>query len=158
LLTVAIAAIAKKIAAVIPPASATISVPLRSPAATVSIGPRTAPQMNVKPNSAATPHPLLRSAVTTNSEPNIAAIITSGVAIGCSVYSVRQSSCMPANAPTIVGSSVSASSQYVLRRTRFESTATATCPRLAMSPYVTGSRLRSIVPPPKAPQGPESSR
>ena len=42
--------------------------------------------MNVKPSSATTPHALLRSRVTTNSEPSIAANISSGAMIGAYTF------------------------------------------------------------------------
>ena len=61
LVTVAIAAMPKKIAAVMPPANATSCPPLLKPAATVRIGVRNSPATNVKPNSAAMPQALLRS-------------------------------------------------------------------------------------------------
>ena len=109
--TVAIAAIAKKIAAVMPPASATSWPPLRKPAATVRIGVSTRPAMNVKPNSATTPQALLRSAVTTNSEPIITPNISSGAMIGYAMNTRARLNCIPANAPAIVGSIDSASSQ-----------------------------------------------
>ena len=75
--------------------------------------------MNVKPNSATTPQALLRSSVTTNSMPSIAANISSGVMIGAERKRPAKLICMPTNAPAIVGSIDSASSQYVLRRTVF---------------------------------------
>ena len=111
MLTVAYAARAKKTAAVSPPDSATSCPPLRKPAATDRIGVSISPAMNVKPNSAGTPHALLRSRVTTNSEPSIAPNISSGVMIGAALNSAMKLNCMPAKAPAIVGSMDSASSQ-----------------------------------------------
>ena len=75
LVTVAMAAIAKKIAAVIPPAEPDeLPAVATSPRRTVSDRCQAyTPAMNVKPNSATTPHALLRRRVTTNSEPIITA-------------------------------------------------------------------------------------
>ena len=67
--------------------------------------------MNVKPKRATTPQPLLRSSVTTNSDPSIAANISSGAMIGADWNRLAKLSCMPTNAPAIVGSIDSASSQ-----------------------------------------------
>ena len=67
--------------------------------------------MNVKPNSATTPQLLLRSAVTTNNEPIITPNMSSGAMIGDALKNAKKLSCMPTNAPAIVGSIVSASSQ-----------------------------------------------
>ena len=67
--------------------------------------------MNVKPNSATMPQPLLRSRVTTKSDPSIAANISSGAMIGAERNTDAKLSCMPTYAPTIVGSIDSASSQ-----------------------------------------------
>ena len=69
------------------------------------------PEMNVKPKSAITPHPLLRSSVTIHSEPSIAPNISSGVAIGADLNRAMKLSCMPTKAPATVGNSDSASSQ-----------------------------------------------
>ena len=80
--------------------------------------------MNVKPNSAGTPHALLRSAVTTNSAPSITPNISSGAMIGAERNRPTKLICMPTHAPAIVGSIDSASSQYVLRSTRFWLSAT----------------------------------
>ena len=105
------AAIAKKIAAVIPPASATSCPPLRKPAATDRIGASIKPAMNVKPNRAGTPHALLRSAVTPNSAASITPNIASGARIGAERNSPTKFICIPTHAPAIVGSMDSASSQ-----------------------------------------------
>ena len=84
---------------------------MRKPAATVRIGVSIRPAMNVKPNSATTPQLLLRSRVTTNSDPIITPNISSGVMIGAARNRLMKLSCMPASAPAIVGSIDSASSQ-----------------------------------------------
>ena len=80
--TVAIVAITRNTAAVIPPASATSCPPFFKPAANCSVGASIRPAMNVKPNTATTPQPVLRSAATTNSEPIIAPNIRSGAMMG----------------------------------------------------------------------------
>src|SRR5205823_9722795 len=125
--------------------------PLRKPPATVRIGVSMRPEMNVKPKSAATPHALLRRSVTTHNDPIMTASIRSGVMIGEVLKAAMKLSCIPANAPAIVGSSDRASSQYVLRRTRLESTAigiAAGCIAVGvvLPPDITGSNLESIVP------------
>jgi len=80
--TVAIVAMTKNTAAVIAPASATSWPPFFSPAAKYRIGVSESPEMKVKPNTAATPQPLLRSAATTKSDAIIAPNMASGAAIG----------------------------------------------------------------------------
>src|SRR5689334_14935544 len=77
------------------------------------------PAMNVKPNTATTPQPLLRSADTMNSDPIIAANISSGAMIGEVRKNAAKLIAMPTYAPAIVGSIDIASSQYVLRNTLF---------------------------------------
>ncbi len=153
------AASAKKMPAVIAPARPTSCPPLRKPAATVRIGVRNTPAMNVKANSATTPQLELRSRLTMNSEPSIAANISSGAMIGAALNTEMKLNCMPTNAPAIVGSIDSASSQYVLRRTVFCATGSTTRSPDARGepagagdsgdwrPDITGSNLRSIMPP-----------
>jgi hypothetical protein len=68
--------------------------------------------------------------------------------IGAALNSEMKLSCMPAKAPATVGSIDSASSQYVLRRTRLLSTAVAATGGGSddVVPVVnTGSNLRSMV-------------
>jgi hypothetical protein len=80
-------------------------------AATFRIGVSINPAMNVKPSNAATPHTLLRSAVTINSEPIITPNISNGVMIGAALNSAMKLSDMPAIAPAMVGSIDNASNQ-----------------------------------------------
>ena len=80
--------------------------------------------MNVKPNSAGTPHALLRNAVTANSAPSITPNIASGASMGAERNKPTKFICMPTHAPAIVGSIDRASNQYVLRNTRFWLSAT----------------------------------
>ena len=69
------------------------------------------PATNVKPNRAATPHALLRSAETTNRPPIITPNMISGAMIGLATNTLARFICMPTSAPPIVGSIVSANSQ-----------------------------------------------
>jgi|GEM_PF-3779384 len=109
--TVAMPAIAKKITAVIPPASPISWPPLRNPSATDRIGASISPAMKVKPKSAGTPHALLRSAVTPKSAPIITPNISSGAMTGDAANRLRKFNCIPAHAPATVGSIDSDSSQ-----------------------------------------------
>src|SRR5204863_3497391 len=117
--------------------------------ASCSVGASINPEMKVKPKTARTPHPVLRRAATRNSEPNIAAIMSSGAMIGDAWKNAAKLSDIPTKAPATVGSIDSASSQYVLRRTLFGATAgTVTEPgivhRACDSPVVTGLNCGSM--------------
>jgi hypothetical protein len=89
--------------------------PFAIDSATLRIGPSHQPSTPVMSSSSATPRPLLRLAAMANCRPITPASTSTVLMIGLAMTTAAV--CMPIQAPITVGTIVSASSRYVLRRT-----------------------------------------